>query len=121
MTPGLTAQFDVSVGKKIGPSPYFGIDWSCLGDSGMSPILANSRNELIHTGDSFANRFCDFEWKYLCSHQWFQKGLEQALETNDFSSLEIEAEMALADAHLRGSVEQLEDELSVCHSADWYE
>jgi hypothetical protein len=29
--------------------------------------------------------------------------------------------MALADAHLRGSVEALEDELRVCHSANWYE
>jgi len=87
----------------------------------MSPISGDSRNELMHAADSFANRFCDFEWKYLCSHQWFLKGVAQALESNDFSSLQIKAEIALTDADIRGSVEELEDELSLCHSTDWYE
>ena len=87
----------------------------------MSPTPTNRQNELIHTADSFAKRFSHFEWKYLCSYQWFLKGVAQALETSDFSSLQIKAEMALADAHLRGSVEALEDELRLCHSADWYE
>ena len=86
----------------------------------MSPTPDNSRNELIHTADSFAKRFSHFEWNYLCSCQWFLKGVAQALETNDFSSLQIKAEMALAEAHLRGSVGALENELSLCHSADWY-
>ena len=86
----------------------------------MSPTPTNRQNELIHTADSFAKRFSHFEWKYLCSYQWFLKGVAHALETNDFSSLQIKAEMSLAKAHLRGSVGALENELNLCHSADWY-
>jgi hypothetical protein len=87
----------------------------------MSPEFPNSRNELIQAADSFGRRFTHFEWKYLCSYQWYLDGVALALESNDFSSLLVKAEMALAAGHLRGSVRALEDELSLCRSSDWYE
>ena len=88
-------------GERLGAWRLIEIEFRSYGDSATSPTPANRQNELIYTADSFAKRFSHFEWKYLCSNRWFLKGVAQALETNDFSSLQIKAEMALADAHLR--------------------
>lgn len=70
---------------------------------------------------SFARRFTHFEWRYLSSYHWFLKDLAPAVETDDFSLLQIKAERALLRARLRRSAKTLTDDLSVCHSTEWYD
>jgi hypothetical protein len=84
-----------------------------LADKSDSPGKESAR--------SFAGRFTHFEWKYLCSYRWFLKDLATAVETDDFSSLQIKAGKALVRARLRRSAKTVTNELSVCHSTKWYD
>jgi hypothetical protein len=87
----------------------------------MPPNSPHSKDMLLQNQNSFAKRFSDFEWTYLCSYPWFLKGFDQAHQINDFSSLQIKAEIFLVYAQLRQSARVLEHELILCHSTDWYE
>jgi len=87
----------------------------------MIPARAIPGISRILTVESFGKRFTHLEWKYLSSYRWFLRDLAKAVENDEFMSLQIEAENALVRANLRRAPKNSEDELSVCHSADWYE
>jgi hypothetical protein len=73
------------------------------------------------TVESFAKQFTHFEWKYLCSYQWFLTDFARAVETDDFSSLRIKAERSLVDGGIRRPAKTVTDDRSVCHSTKWYD
>jgi len=59
-----------------------------------------------------------FEWKYLCSWQWFLSGIDRALEIGDFFPIQVRAEEALVDAKLRRETPRLsKDERSHDYSS----
>ena len=86
-------------------------------------VKADPEDKLCATAEAFVREFTHFEWKYLCSYRWFLKSLARALETRDFSSLRIKARRVLECDRIRRPVRttQAKDELSVCHSAQWYD
>ncbi|MBV8099214.1 MAG: hypothetical protein JOZ31_08650 [Verrucomicrobia bacterium] len=71
--------------------------------------------------ESFAKRFTHLEWKYLCSYPWFLRDFPRAVETDDFSSLQIKAERSLIDGGIRRPGRLREDDSDVCHSSKWYD
>jgi hypothetical protein len=73
------------------------------------------------TVESFAIQFTHFEWKYLCSYQWFLRDFARAVETDDFSSLRIKAERSLVDAGIRQPGNPRRDDSNLCHSSKWYD
>src|ERR1700751_2309982 len=73
------------------------------------------------TVESFAKQFTHFEWKYLCSYQWFLKDFTRAVETDDFSSLRIKAERSLVDGGIRRPGHLRRDDANVCHATKWYD
>jgi hypothetical protein len=73
------------------------------------------------TAEAFAKQFTHFEWEYLCSYRWFLKDLARALEIGDFASLCIKARRKLVRGRIRRPGSTTKDELSVCHSTEWYE
>ena len=75
----------------------------------------------IHAVRAFARQFSNFEWKYLCSYQWFLKGVDRALRTGDFLPLQRRAEDKLVNEGLRGRTVTADDELRVCDSAFWFD
>jgi len=72
------------------------------------------------TVESFAIKFTHFEWKYLCSYRWFLKDFAQAVDTGDFSALQVKAEKALVYGRVRRPAGTTKNDLSVCHSVKWY-
>jgi hypothetical protein len=87
--------------------------------SGKADLLPSSPSN--QTAESFAKQFTHFEWKYLCSYRWFLEALAAAVETDDFSLLQIRAERALVRARLRRSAKTPTNDLRVCHSTEWYD
>ena len=87
--------------------------------SGKAGLLPNSATK--ETAECFAKQFTHFEWKYLCSYLWFLKDLAAAVETDDFSLLQIKAGKALVRARLRRLSKTGTDDLNVCHSTEWYD
>jgi hypothetical protein len=67
----------------------------------MKPPLANPKDSKIPFAKTFALQFDNLEWGYLCSYQWFLTGMDRALETGDFTSLQARAENMLVDDHIR--------------------
>ena len=87
----------------------------------MNPLINNIKARRVEAAQRFASRFNQLEWKYLCSYRWFLKDMATAVETDDFSLLQIKAEKALIRARLRRSAKTGTDDLSVCHSTEWYD
>jgi hypothetical protein len=73
------------------------------------------------TVESFAKQFTHFEWKYLCSYQWFLRDFARAVEADDFSSLRIKAKRCLMRAGIWRAIGPKRDDPSVCHSSKWYD
>jgi hypothetical protein len=71
--------------------------------------------------ESFAKQFTHFEWKYLCSYQWFLRDFARAVETDDFSSLRVEAERSLIEGGIRRPGCPRRDDSDVSHSSKWYD
>jgi hypothetical protein len=98
-----------------------------LDSDGCSEIRCASETDVSmdprgeQTVESFAQQFTHFEWKYLCSYQWFLRDFARAVETGDFSSLRIKAERSLVDGGIRRPTKTVTDDLSVCHSTEWYD
>ncbi|MFY9988068.1 MAG: hypothetical protein WAK31_25160 [Chthoniobacterales bacterium] len=67
----------------------------------MNPLPVTPTKSRIQVAKSFAQQFNHFEWEYLCSYQWFLTGIDRALETGDFSAMEIRAEQTLIDDKIR--------------------
>jgi hypothetical protein len=65
----------------------------------MNPRIDNR----IRVAKIFARHFNHFEWGYLCSHQWFLTGIDQALGTGNFAQLEARAEQTLVDDKIRSA------------------
>jgi hypothetical protein len=65
-----------------------------------SPVL-NMTDNRIQGARAFAEQFAPFEWKYLCSREWFLTAMDRALENGDFLRIENKAHDALVDAKLR--------------------
>jgi hypothetical protein len=59
------------------------------------------RASSIKIAKAFACQFRSQEWNYLCSCRWFLHGVDSALETGGFASLQRRAEEALVAAKLR--------------------
>ncbi|MBV8211806.1 MAG: hypothetical protein JOZ08_01115 [Verrucomicrobia bacterium] len=73
------------------------------------------------TVETFARQFTHFEWKYLCSYQWFIRDFARAVETDDFSSLRIKAERSLVEGGIRRPGHPRRDDQNVCHTSKWYD
>ena len=84
----------------------------------MLPLSADYTEEQPQRAAAFAKRFSLVEWRFLCSFQWFLKGVAQGLESGDFSHLGVRAELTLTTCHLRQSAS--DEELALCHSTAWY-
>jgi hypothetical protein len=67
----------------------------------MRPLFIELRDNRVEAARAFAEQFNRFEWKYLCSCQWFLSSIDRALDTGDFFPIQIRAEEALVDAKLR--------------------
>ena len=93
----------------------------CKGEKNMTTIFADPQDKRIQKKASFAEGFTHFEWMYLCSYRWFLKSLARAAESGDFTKLQISAERALIEGHLRRPDGTSNDELTLCHACDWYE
>ena len=96
-------------------TPAPAIAFGCRSNTG------SVKTDLLPNAECFARQFTHFEWKCLCSYRWFLKDLATAVETDDFSLLQIKAEKALIRARLRRSAKAVTNELSVCHSTKWYD
>jgi len=67
----------------------------------MNPPFIDLKESRFQTAKAFAKQFSRFEWQYLCSHQWFLTGVDQALATGDFLPLHIRAEQSLVSGRIR--------------------
>ena len=70
----------------------------------MRPPFVDLRDNRVQAARAFAEQFNHFEWKYLCSCQWFLSSIDQALDTGDFFPIQIRADEALVEAKLRRQV-----------------
>lgn len=61
----------------------------------------------IQKARAFARQFNNFEWKDLCSYQWFLTLMDHGLETGDFSAAQIRAEQTLVNDKLRKEPEEI--------------
>jgi hypothetical protein len=52
-----------------------------------SPVL-NMTDNRIQGARAFAAQFTPFEWKYLCSREWFITAVDRAMENGDFLQIE---------------------------------
>ena len=85
----------------------------------ISPFV-DLRANRVQAAKAFAEQFNQFEWKYLCSCQWFLSGIDRALEIEDFFPIQVRAEGALVDAKLRRETPRLsKDERSHDYSG-WF-
>ena len=73
-------------------------------ENAMTPPIVNLRDNRIQAARAFAQRFNQFEWKYLCSCQWFLTGMDRGLDTGDFFPIQIRADEALVEGKLRRQV-----------------
>lgn len=99
-----------------------GLNWdgrSEISCASEADIPMDPRSE--QTVESFAIQFTHFEWKYLCSYQWFLRDFVRAVETDDFSSLRIKAERSLVDGGIRRPGHLRRGGSNVCHSSKWYD
>ena len=69
----------------------------------MTPAIV-MRDNRIQAARAFAQQFNQFEWKYLCSCQWFLAGMDRGLDTGDFFPIQIKADEALVEGKLRRQV-----------------
>jgi hypothetical protein len=67
----------------------------------MNRPFVDLRETRFQAAKAFAEQFTQFEWQYLCSHQWFLTGIDQALVTGDFFPLHVRAEQTLLDDRIR--------------------
>jgi hypothetical protein len=67
----------------------------------MSVPINRSRESRIAAAKAFAEQFNKYEWKDLCSYQWFLSSMDRSLETGNFRCLQIRAEETLVDDKLR--------------------
>jgi hypothetical protein len=109
----------MSIIRERTPVPAMAFGCRSNTGSGKADVLPNSARK--ETAECFVRQFTHFEWKYLCSYRWFLKDMATAVETDDFSLLQIKAEKALIRARLRRSAKTGTDDLSVCHSTEWYD
>jgi hypothetical protein len=69
----------------------------------------------------FVQHFTDFEWRYLCSYQWFLDDLGPTLRGGNHRALQLKAREKLVSEGLRPRALTGNDELSLCHSLVWYD
>ena len=67
----------------------------------MNPPADAITDRKVEVAKAFAQNFTHFEWKYLCSYQWFLTGMDHALETGNFSQLAARADKTLVDDRIR--------------------
>jgi hypothetical protein len=85
----------------------------------MTPQFVDSRDRRIRAAKAFAEEFNQFEWRYLCSYQWFLTAIDRALETGDFLSIRLRAEAALIAGKLRRQTSTVS--MSGCvHGSPWW-
>jgi hypothetical protein len=77
----------------------------------MNPAFVDLRDNRIHAARAFSKQFNRFEWKYLCSHQWFLTRVGRALDTGDFLSLQLKAEETLVNDRIRRQTATMDDEV----------
>jgi hypothetical protein len=67
----------------------------------MNTPFIDLRESRVRQARAFARQFNKFEWKDLCSYQWFLTLMDQGLDTGDFFSAQIRAEETLVKDKLR--------------------
>jgi hypothetical protein len=87
----------------------------------MTPLFVELRDNRIQAASAFAKQFNQFEWKYLCSCQWFLTGTDRALDTGDFFPMRIRADEALVEAKLRRQVSTVTPDASSHDNAQWFQ
>jgi hypothetical protein len=85
----------------------------------MTPPFVDSKDSRIRAAKAFAEQFNPFEWKFLCSHQWFITAIDRALQTGNFLSLQIRAEQALIDGKIRRQTSPVTIDGCVRDNPEW--